>query len=149
MMSNEGGGGAYEPDRAYELNIEDLSGPVDWASALREFEEYTPPEPQPEREPTSPPVSEEKPPPVETPKPVAEEVAAPIEEAEPEDMLGEMTGVLTEVNRAINLLRKFEQAHPYLIAPNIFRVWEDGLRETSLMMTREYHRLREDDTDGF
>ncbi|MBI5155518.1 hypothetical protein HZA57_09805, partial [Candidatus Poribacteria bacterium] len=46
------------------------------------------------------------------------------------------------VNTAANLLKKFEQSHPYLIAPNVFRSWEDNLKETATLMFREFHNLR-------
>ncbi len=57
-------------------------------------------------------------------------------------MLEEFTKILSAINTANNQLRKFEQNHPGLVAPNILRVWEDGLKETSTVMFREYYRMR-------
>lgn len=37
-------------------------------------------------------------------------------------------------------LEDFVKAHPYLIAPNVHRMWEDNLREIVVMMDRERAR---------
>lgn len=113
---------------------------LDWNAAIEELKEAERQLPAPPPAPLPPPTHEK---PVErehlyAPRPRREtrvrEGLAPAEE------LGEM---LMAVNSAMNQLRKFEAKHRALIAPNIFRVWEDGLRETSTGITREFGRLRE------
>lgn len=130
----------YDPENAYELEV---SGPVDWAQAIRELEESAPPRAR-KTPPPAAPMQHSPPAPAAAPQPVPAPAPAPEEDA---DLIGEFTGILMEVNNAANKLRRFEQQHPYLVAPNIFRVWEEGLRETSLMMAREFERLR--DHEGF
>jgi len=79
-----------------------------------------------------------------TPAPVRKEDIPPkAEERSPEDLIASFESVMMEVNKGIQQLRRFESAHPYLIAPNIYRCWEEGLKETALMMSREFSRLRE------
>lgn len=50
--------------------------------------------------------------------------------------------ILCSVNTALNQLRRFEKEHPYLMAPNIYRFWEENLQETATIMFRELHSLR-------
>jgi hypothetical protein len=128
-------------------SIEDPAAPIqrveiqapaslDWASALKELETAQPAaaervtEPAPEQAAARPayvPRPPRKPPVIE------EGTAAP-------EYLSE---VLTSVNSALNQLKRFETSHKAVIAPNIYRVWEDSLRETATVMTREFRRLRE------
>ena len=61
----------------------------------------------------------------------------------PKVMIERYSDILSAINTSMNQLGKFEEKHPYLIAPNIYRVMEDGLKESSLVMFREFHRLRE------
>jgi hypothetical protein len=43
---------------------------------------------------------------------------------------------------AVNALETFTKTHPYLIAPNVFRMWEENMREIIVMMDRERARSR-------
>ena len=63
-------------------------------------------------------------------------------ETEDLKVINELSDILSAVNSAISQLKRFEEKHPYLIAPNVFRVWEDNLKETSSIMFREFHNLR-------
>ncbi|MCC7391922.1 hypothetical protein IT571_06140 [Candidatus Sumerlaeota bacterium] len=47
-----------------------------------------------------------------------------------------------KVMNAITSLQDFTKAHPYLIAPNVFRMWEENLREIIVMMDRERTRSK-------
>lgn len=57
-------------------------------------------------------------------------------------VIDELSEILSSVNSAVSQLKRFEMKHPYLIAPNVFRVWEDNLKETATIMFREFHNLR-------
>ncbi|MCB2153925.1 hypothetical protein KQI84_03510 [bacterium] len=63
-------------------------------------------------------------------------------ESEDLKIINELSEILSSVNTAVNQLKRFEEKHPYLIAPNVFRVWEDNLKETATIMFREFHNLR-------
>lgn len=116
---------------------------LDWNAAIAELNEAE------SRLPAPPP------PPLPPPTPTAtaprEHLYAPRPRREPRIREGlapaeELSEVLMAVNSAMNQLRKFESKHKALIAPNIFRVWEDGLRETATGVTREFGRLREQES---
>ncbi len=57
-------------------------------------------------------------------------------------MLDDLQSIMMAVNCGSNELQKFSAHHPYLIAPNIYGVWSDTLKETSISLLREYQRLR-------
>ena len=57
-------------------------------------------------------------------------------------VMTEMSNILSHVNAAYNAVQKFGADHPYLVAPNILRMWEDNLKETSTVMMREFHNMR-------
>lgn len=57
-------------------------------------------------------------------------------------VMTEMSNILSHVNAAYNAVQKFGTDHPYLVAPNILRMWEDNLKETSTVMMREFHNMR-------
>ncbi len=57
-------------------------------------------------------------------------------------VMTELSNILSNVNAALNGVQKFSADHPALIAPNIYRMWEDNLKETSTMMLREFTNLR-------
>jgi hypothetical protein len=59
-----------------------------------------------------------------------------------EQMLDDLQSIMMAVNCGSNELQKFSAHHPYLIAPNIYGVWSDTLKETSISLLREYQRLR-------
>lgn len=131
---------------SYEISLDDDA--LDWESALKELEsEPSKPAKKAAPAPTHAPVAEKKPEPQAqaTPKPVAEIDKYDIKSdpPNPDRMLEEMQEIMVAVNKASNELHKFESAHPYLIAPNIYGVWKDGLKETSLGLMRDFQRLRE------
>ena len=118
-------------------------GPIDWTSALKELESADVPAKAP-APPPPPPVEETaaaKPKYIPRPPRKAPVIAEGTPPAE------ELSEVLTSVNSALNQLKRFEADHRHVIAPNIFRVWEDSLRETATVMTREFRRLRETSID--
>jgi hypothetical protein len=122
------------------IEITTDAGPVDWSSALRELEGADPVQP-----PVAPPremAAAARP--AFVPRPARK--APVIAEGTPAS--DELSEVLTSVNSALNQLKRFESAHRHVIAPNIFRVWEDSLRETATVITREYRRLREVDVEA-
>ncbi|MCC6547390.1 hypothetical protein IT570_09505 [Candidatus Sumerlaeota bacterium] len=43
---------------------------------------------------------------------------------------------------AIAALDAFTKVHPYLVAPNIYRMWEENMREIIVMMDRERTRSK-------
>ncbi|MEO8376043.1 MAG: hypothetical protein ABI579_00095 [Candidatus Sumerlaeota bacterium] len=47
-----------------------------------------------------------------------------------------------KVMAAIASLGVFTKNHPYLIAPNVFRMWEENMREIIVMMDRERTRSK-------
>lgn len=57
-------------------------------------------------------------------------------------VIDEFSDILSNVNTALNALKKFETEHPYLVAPNVFRIVEDALKESSTILFREFHNLR-------
>ncbi|MBX3727849.1 MAG: hypothetical protein KF858_01590 [Candidatus Sumerlaeia bacterium] len=147
----------YTPGIPGEIHL-DADGPVDWAQALKELENYRPPSAGTA---TPPPVAASAPPaappPVRAPEPAPvlpppPTPSAPVEEflqdrgnrvpALDGNVAEDLVTILTAVNSAMQQLGKFQQSHPYLIAPNILRTWQDELKETSILMNREYRRLR-------
>jgi len=132
----------------YQLDL-DMSAPIDWSSALQDLEKEAAPEVKKAQQKIQP-VSESAPAPqrAESPKPPPPPQPAPEEPEEEKDLVADYTKILSSVNKAMDRLRKFRKAHPYLVAPNIFGHWEDSLKETSLMMTREYQRIRPRQDEG-
>lgn len=51
--------------------------------------------------------------------------------------------IMFHISRALHMLKKFRAEYPYLIAPNIFAVWEDNLKETSTTMLREFQHMKD------
>ncbi len=49
---------------------------------------------------------------------------------------------LEKARNAFNGLNEFTRAHPYLIAPNIYRMWEDSLKESVVVLERELEKYR-------
>lgn len=62
-----------------------------------------------------------------------------------EQMLEDLQDIMMAINAGSNELQKFALSHPYLIAPNIYGVWSDNLKETSISLMREYQRMRSKD----
>jgi len=112
---------ASDKDETVEFKV-DMGGPAltpdSWAQAIRDLEGA------PRAKPASPPAA--RPP------------AAPVQKAMTlESAMGQ---VIADVKVAREALAVFTAAHPYLIAPNVFRMWEDNLKETALLMERELGR---------
>lgn len=77
-----------------------------------------------------------------TPRPVAKtEGTLPPKTAR--EMVDDFEKIIMEVNKGIQQLRRFKARHPYLIAPNIYSHWEEGLKETGLTMVRDFQRMRD------
>jgi hypothetical protein len=160
---NRSEGEEYTPGLPGEIHL-DVDGPVDWAQALKELENYRPPSagaatPPPvgaplpgAQTPVAPARRAAEAPATPAPSYVTPPPATPVEEflqdrgnrvpALEGNVADDLVTILTAVNTAMQQLGKFQQAHPYLIAPNILRTWEDELKETSILMNREYRRLR-------
>lgn len=83
-------------------------------------------------------------PPARRPSKIEELMKKPSMTVPTEDLavMTEMSNILSHVNAAYNALQKFGADHPYLVAPNILRMWEDNLKETSTVMMREFHNMR-------
>ncbi len=62
----------------------------------------------------------------------------------PEDVrtANEFSEILFHISRALVLLQRFREKYPYLIAPNVFAVWEDNMKESSTTMLREFQSLK-------
>ncbi len=58
-------------------------------------------------------------------------------------MANEFSDILFHVNRALILLGSFREKYPYLIAPNVFAVWEDNLKESAQTMLREFQHMKD------
>jgi hypothetical protein len=155
-----------------DLSSEMKGGPVNWAAALAELEgDSAPITPKKKPAPAPPPpapaakAAPPAPPAPAAPKPAQAATGTPV----PEDAAGgrkpsklqelmnrpsmsvdddamavmtELSNILSNVNAALNGVQKFSSDHPALIAPNIYRMWEDNLKETSTMMLREFTNLR-------
>lgn len=63
-------------------------------------------------------------------------------ESEDLKILDELSDVMSHVNGALNGIQKFAQKHPYLMAPNVRGAVEDNLKEANIVLTREFHNLR-------
>lgn len=150
---------------AFELNLEEEN--VDWDQALQDLEkEAVAPKPQKKEAQQSQaqapaesqqPVSQQSakaatpaPKKMATPKPVkppvAEQTAIPRgEELKKlrEDLLTDLQEIMVAVNKANNELQKFQNEHPYLIAPNIYEMWKEELKETSMGLMKEFQRARQ------
>lgn len=76
------------------------------------------------------------------PVPCAPVVKAPVAAPKsPEDaMLEELRERACAARCALDV---FVKAHPYLIAPNIYRMWEENLTETVVQVERELQRRAE------
>lgn len=149
------------PGQPYEIKLE-ADGPVDWSKALEDlnaWDEKTPAKaqaPAAAPAPAAPPAAEEagNPAPAATPPPAPErekrlsryeelcKKPSMIVKDEDAATMDELSEILSSVNSALNQLKKFEKKHPYLIAPNVFRHWEDSLKETATIMYREFHNMR-------
>lgn len=64
--------------------------------------------------------------------------------AVPEATTGEAAGPIDRVNKALaqvaearEALQGFVKAHPYLIAPNFHKMWEESLKEVAFTMERQ------------
>jgi len=151
---------------AFELNLDEEN--VDWDQALKDLEKETsapkqqtksiqqekqaqapqksqqPPARQTAKAPTPSPQKTATPKPVKPP--VAEQTEIPRgEELKKlrEELLTDLQEIMVAVNKANNELQKFQNDHPYLIAPNIYEMWKEELKETSMGLMKEFQRARE------
>lgn len=148
------------PGEPIEIKL-DMGEEMSWEQALKDLENYEPPvaeeapaaeaqkpaatpktaRPRAETPKPSAPVSPERPA-AHTPPPIRTERVPQL--GKHTDILTDMSDIMMAVNKSMQQLKRFEQSHPYLVAPNVFRVWEDSLKETSILMAREFRRLRHD-----
>ncbi len=141
LMSELEGGITEEMASPNSYNLTEETADQDWESALKELEQLEARQSSARKLAAN---GKVVPPPA--PKVVAEEPAPepePVDLNSPQVIVDRYTDILSAINTSMNQLSKFEERHPYLIAPNIYRVMEDGLKESSLVMFREFHRLRE------
>lgn len=149
IMAEREEGAPMDPNAPEKHAIDAKSADADWESALRELEQLearrakmralrTP-------APIAPPASS-----MPTPRPVAMPTPRPVvatppsaAPATPQQIVARFSEILSAINTSMNQLRKFEANHPTIIAPNVYRVWEDGLKEASLVMFREFTHLRQ------
>ncbi|MEQ8820879.1 MAG: hypothetical protein RLY93_11595 [Sumerlaeia bacterium] len=163
---------AMDPDQEpettankYEIRLGD-EGPVDWTKALEELSTAEPdaepepaakqpaPQPEPAKAPSKPQAAlptpqrpltaEEKADKDERRRKYEEICKKPSMTMKDDDKLvfDELSDILSHVNTAANKLEVFKKKYPYLVAPNIFGIWEDNLKETATVMFREFHNLR-------
>lgn len=106
--------------------------PNAWLDALQDLEKS---KPVPKKETSPPPVNHEgdtarldEPP----PRPAKNDTPTPE---------GYILDALEKVDIARRRLKAFKSDHPYLIAPNVFQMWEDNLKETEVLMGRELDRI--------
>jgi len=107
--------------------------------------------------PPAPAPAAQKPAEAATGKPAPDDAAAPRKQSKLQELMNrpsmtveddamqvmtELSNILSNVNAALNGVNKFAADHPALIAPNIYRMWEDNLKETSTMMLREFTNMR-------
>jgi len=134
------------PDDSQELSLEGEvgSGRNAWLEAIKELEGAKP-VPKEGQQPSQP--AQQPPQPGQKlPKPEASsgestparEKEQPTEEMGPAELLEE---AIERTSRVARNLEKFASSHPYLIAPNIFRMWEDNLQETQVLLEREREHL--------
>lgn len=104
---------------------EESSTSDDWASLLKEMERTparkkaakpveTPPEQAPKKEPPRP---------------------------EPTSPRAYFIQALDELEAARDALREFVANHPYLVAPNIHKMWDECIKECEITMQRQIERM--------
>lgn len=100
----------------------------EWADAIKELSRQAAPRPvKPAAKGTTPSSGSS----AMVPKPAS----API--PSPEKMLQQ---VIDQSREALAQLQAFVAQHPYLVAPNIHRMWQDSLTESAVMLERELMR---------
>jgi hypothetical protein len=58
-------------------------------------------------------------------------------------LLEDLEAVMAKIQKAEDSLATFVAAHPYLIAPNVYRMWEENLKESRLAIERQARLLRQ------
>ncbi|MCC5875724.1 MAG: hypothetical protein JJU11_05855 [Candidatus Sumerlaeia bacterium] len=104
-----------------KLDLDGGSSSDDWADLLAEMEKAPA---KPKAKPKAP--SQEPP----APKPA--------QPAKPSDYF---TKALSELEEARDVLGVFVKSHPYLVAPNIYKMWDESIKECSITMQRQIDRL--------
>ena len=101
-----------------------------WLEALAELEKPAAPAPAPAK--AAAPVR----PAVPTPAPAS--IAAPVV-----TVLGDLADVKARIGKARAALEAFVAAHPYLIAPNVYRMWEENMQESTVVIDRQSAQIRQ------
>ncbi len=136
----------------HEISIEETEGPIDWAAALKELEKSTPAPRDVDRAPIAtvrspakvPPDTGESDPAPESRARYRELASKRAVKISTEDLktLDELADILASVNIANSLLDGFIRQHPEAVSPRIIESWRHNLKETSQIMMREFHQLR-------
>jgi rRNA maturation endonuclease Nob1 len=139
----------------HEISIEETDGPIDWASALKELEKSAPAPRDADRAPistvkssTQVPVeageSEQNRPAPDSRSKYRELASKRAVKISTEDLktLDELADILASVNIANSLLDGFIRQHPEAVSPRLIENWRHNLKETSQIMMREFHQLR-------
>lgn len=115
--------GEDDSDKGREIHLnldEDPPTSDDWAKLLKEMEEA----------------------PAQTrPKPARPKEAPQEEQTSGDPPLERINRALGQIAESRQALEAFVKAHPYLIAPNLHRMWEDALKEVAYTMERQRDAL--------
>ncbi len=57
-------------------------------------------------------------------------------------VIDELSEILGSVNTALRMLQGFEKTYEHNIPKQKFRLWEENLKDTAMIMYREFHALR-------
>ncbi len=135
-----------DKDPVNELRIQINSSEVgnqSWLDAIKELENQAP-EPVARKKPAPTPAPEKpKPTPVKALQKERQRSRASNSQTK-EDLMDLMETAESQVTQAKSLLEAFIKKHPYLIAPNIHRMWEDSLQETAVTLQREQRKRQKD-----
>lgn len=67
---------------------------------------------------------------------------APAPAGRPVPVTDALQDICAKLGKAQGVLTDFVTAHPYLIAPNVYRMWEENMKETSVTIERQINNLR-------
>ncbi|CAN5465182.1 hypothetical protein BH09SUM1_BH09SUM1_29610 [soil metagenome] len=119
-----------------EVSVNLAGAPVtnqSWADALRELEAAEAPEGAAAGSRGD---ASAKTPMAQAQKPMAQ-TQTPVAQTFPDTPDGLAAATRQKIADTVAAIEAFVTAHPYLIAPNVYRHWEDNLREISVTMERQ------------
>ena len=139
----------------HEISLDETDGPIDWATALKELEKSAPAPRDADRalistvkSSTQVPVdlveSEQTRSAPDSRSKYRELASKRAVKISNEDLktLDELADILASVNIANTLLDGFIRQHPEAVPPRLIENWRHNLKETSQIMMREFHQLR-------